>query len=347
MATKSEDSEKFVKSFADSRKSLFKLSDAAVINLIALMKDFREDSLERLRFDRPSDPRDPFNVRILPDLEASLNNSLDALKQRSGQEIEEKLALGFDLGQGTTARALVAANIPSAFPQIAPSVLATLSRDSVNVYSEMFDELGTAITNQVNRSVAGLQSSSQAMSKINRLLRTSPEVRAGMRRRVKFAFQAEEIVRTEMGRVFSSAQQAASEQLADSIPGLKKRWLPVGDAHVRRGHREAGDIYAPGGEIGPIPIKQKFKILDYSRIGSSKFMTLGGKSSPKGFTGGLTVIGVKTFQRRGKLIVDKMLFPRDPSASAGNVVQCRCVTIDVIPDLEKTLDKSLGIIQQS
>jgi len=343
----SEGSEKFVKSFADSRKSLFSLSDQAVINLMSLMKDFREDSLERLRFDRPSDPRAPFNVRILPDLERSLNSSLNTLKQRSNQEFSDKLDLGFDLGQGVTARAMVAANVPVAFPQIAPSVLAGLSRDAVNVYSEMFDDLGIAITNQVNRSVAGLQSSSQAMRRINRLLRTSPEVRAGQRKRVKFAFQAEEIVRTEMGRVFSSAQQSASEQLADSIPGLKKRWIPVGDGRVRRGHGEAGSIYAPGGEIGPIPIKQKFRITDYSRTGSTNFMTLGGSASPKGFTGGLSVIKVETYQRRGRLIVDKMLFPRDPSASAGNVIQCRCVTMDVIPNLEKTLDKSIGIIQQS
>lgn len=345
--TNSEDSNKFVQSFADSRKSLFNLSDQAVLNLIDLMKDFREDALERLRFDRPSDPRAPFDVRILPDLEASLNNSLDTLKLKSGREFDEKLGLGFDLGQGVTARAMTAANIPVAFPSIAPSVLAGLSRDATNIYSEMFDDLGDAITSQINRSVAGLQSSSQAMRRVNRLLRTSPEVRAGLRKRVKFAFQSEEIVRTEMARAFSSAQQAASEQLADSIPGLKKRWLPVGDGRVRRGHGEAGIAYAPGGEIGPIPIKQKFRIVDYSRTGTSNFMTLGGNASPKGFKGGLKVIGVPTFNRRGRIIVDKMLFPRDPSASAGNVIQCRCVAIDVIPNLEKTLDKSIGIIQQS
>jgi hypothetical protein len=343
----SEDSDKFVKSFADSRKSLSNLSDQAVVNLILLMQDFRQDALERLRFDRPSDPRAPFNVRILPDLQSSLNSSLHTLKLRTGQEVTDKLELGFDLGQGVTARAMGAANIAVASPQIAPSLLAALSRDTANIYSEMFDELGLAITNQINRSAAGLQSSSQAMKKINRLLRTSPEVRAGQRRRIKFAFQAEEIVRTEMGRAFSSAQQAASEQLADSIPGLKKRWLPVGDGRVRRGHGEAGEAYAPGGSIGPIPIKQKFRIVDYSRTGSTNFMTLGGSASPKGFTGGQVVVKVDRYQRRGRLIVDKMLFPRDPSASSGNVVQCRCVVIDVIPNLEKTLDKSIGIIQQS
>ena len=345
--SKSEDSDKFVKSFADSRKSLFNLSDQAVVNLILLMKDFREDALERLRFDRPSDPRAPFDVRILPDLQASLNNSLDTLKKRSGQEFDGKLGLGFDLGQGVTARAMGAANIAIASPQVAPSILAALSRDATNIYSEMFDDLSLAITNQINRSVAGVQSSSQAMRKINRLLRTSPEVRAGQRRRIKFAFQAEEIVRTEMGRVFSSAQQAASEQLADSIPGLKKRWLPVGDGRVRRGHGEAGAVYVPGGSIGPIPIKQKFRIVDYSRTGTTNFLTLGGSATPKVFTGGQVVVKVDRYQRRGRLIVDKMLFPRDPGASAGNVVQCRCVVIDVIPNLEKTLDKSLGIIQQS
>jgi len=345
--THSEDSNKFVQSFDDSRKSLFKLSDAAVLNIIDLMNDFRIDAIERLRFDRPSDPRAPFDVRILPELQVSLNASLDTLRKRSGQEIDEKLGLGFDLGQGVTANALTAAGISFSGPQIAPSVLATLSRDTINIYSEMFDDLGTAITTQVSRSVAGLQSSGQAMSKINRLLRTSIEVRAGLRRRVKFAFQAEAIARTEIARAFSSAQQAASEQLSDSIPGLKKRWLPVGDGRVRRGHAEAGQIYGVGGSIGPIPIKSRFKIIDYSRTGTSTFLTLGGSASPKGFTGGQVVVPVNRFVRRGVLITDRMLFPRDPIASAGNVVQCRCVVIDVVPDLESTLDKSLGVIQQS
>jgi len=345
--TSSEDSNKFSQSFADSRKQLFKLSDAAVLNVINLMKDFRVDTLDRLRADRPSDPRDPFDVRILGDLQSTVNDSLESLKTKSAQEFDEKLGSSFELGQGVTARALFAANIPTLFPQIAPTVLNTLSRNAVNIYSEMFDDLGTAITTQINRSIAGLQSSGQAMAKINRLLRTSPEVRAGLRRRVKFAFQAEEITRTEIGRAFSNAQQAASEQLSDSIPGLKKRWLPVGDGRVRRGHAEAGQIYGPGGSIGPIPIKSRFKIIDYSRTGTSNFLTLGGSASPKGFTGGQRVIPVNRFVRRGVLITDQMLFPRDPIASPGNVIQCRCVVVDVVPDLEKTLDKSLGIIQQS
>ena len=72
-------------------------------------------------------------------------------------------------------------------------------------------------------------------------------------------------------------------------------------------------------------------------------MTLGGKVRP---AAGKTVARVGTYTRRGGLITDRMLFPRDPSASAGNVIQCRCVIIDIVPELEESMDKVKGIISQ-
>ena len=109
------------------------------------------------------------------------------------------------------------------------------------------------------------------------------------------------------------------------------------------GHRNAESKYKEGGSIGPIPIKSKFVVVDHSRTGRTDFLTLGGKVQPGG---GKRVVKVGTYTRRGGLITDNMLFPRDPSASAGNVIQCRCVVIDIVPELEESMDKVKGIISQ-
>jgi len=342
----SEKSERFVRSFELSRNAFEKLSDTSVINIILLLNDFREEINELLKFGSPDDPNAPFNVRVVPGIQSSINDSLITLKVRSGKEISDRLADGFDLGSGVTFRAASAVGLPVAFPQVSPAVLTTLSRDAVNVFESLADVTAQKVANEINLSVAGLQSSSQARRKINRILKSSPEFIRGRRRRIGSAFQAEEIVRTEVGRVFSNAQQAASEQLARSLPGLRKRWLTVGGGRVRQGHRDIQRATRPGGETGPILINRKFKVTDFSRTGTTNFLTLGGRIRPKGFTGGLRVARVDRYVRRGKLITDHMLFPRDPSASAGNVIQCRCTVIDVIPELERAMDKSMGIIRK-
>jgi len=341
----SEKSEKFVRSFERSRRELQKISNDGVKNIISFLKEVREEMDERLKSDSPDDPGAPFEVRVIPAVEASLSLIIDDLKERVSKAIIDRMEDAFGFGAGVTFRAAKILGLPVALPQVAPAVAMTLARDAVTVFESLFDTIPDKITKELNLSGLGLQSSSQTRRKINRILRTSPEFIRGKRRRIGLSFQAEEITRTEIGRIYSNAQQAASEQLARSIPGLRKRWVTVRDARVRQGHRDTETLYATGGDVGPIPIKQKFKVNDFSRVGRSNFITFGGKVRPQDFQG-LRVARVKGFQRRGRVITDHMLFPRDPAASPGNVVQCRCTVIDVIPELERAMDKTLGIIRK-
>ena len=196
--------------------------------------------------------------------------------------------------------------------------------------------LGERINVQIRQAAVGLQPASGAIRNVERLLRTSEEVRRGLRRRIGFGQQAEAIVRTETMRVFSNAQQAASEQIAQTIPDLRKRWL-ISPQNTRRGHKEADDRYAPGGETGPIRIDQKFEVTEQSRTGRTEFITVG--------NGGQRVINLRApIVRRGRVITDRMLFPRDPSADVANVVNCTCTTLDVLEELEDATDRARGII---
>ena len=335
--------ERFVRSYDRARRESFRLSEEGARNVVTLSNELRAEMTARLRRASPLDSRAPFSVRIVPGISAELDETLAELERRFDDTINTQLSSSFDLGSRVTAGAFGEAGVSVAFPSISPELLTTISTRSLDVLRLLTTNLRDKITNELNNSAAGLQSASQATNKIERLLRTSRVV-AGRRRRIGFGSQAEAIVRTETQRAYSVAQQAASEQIAETIPELKKRW--VTSLRERRGHREAEGRYAPGGSIGPIPVKQRFEIFDFSRTGTTRFITIGGRASPpRGTTiAGQRVLRVPLARRRGRVIVDRMLHPRDPAASAGNVIQCSCISIEVVPDLEKAMEKSIGIL---
>jgi len=339
-----ERAERFIRSFENSRSELFKLTDAGVRNVNQIINQIRDEIRSQLRAASPFDPRAPFTTRLLPVLIETVNNSLDELRRRAGDELDEKLPDAFGIGATTTANALRSANIPISFPAVTPELVVIAATISGTLLDEIISNLGESIVNQINLSVLNLVPASRTLNNIDRLLRTSVEVRRGLRRRVGFAFQTEAIYRTEIGRVYSSAQQAASEQIEQTVTTLRKSWL-TSPRTTRRGHRDAENRYRDGGSTGPIPVRQRFEVTDFTRTGRTEFLTLGGNIRPRfGAVIGQRVVKVSKYTRRGRLITDRMLHPRDASASAGNVIQCTCVSLDVVPEFEEAADKALGRI---
>jgi len=327
----------FLRQFRRGRENLDKLTDAGVRDVERLVREFREEIKDRLRSILPSDPKAPFLIRQLPAIANEIDSAVQELAQRANARINENLASAFDAGGKVSFDSIKAAGVAVAVPSISPEILATLSSVKDNVILGLAERMGDRINSQIRQTAVGLQPASQAIRNIERLLRTSDQVRPGLRRRIGFGIQAETIVRTETMRVFSNAQQSASEQIATTIPDLRKRWL-TSPRNTRRGHKEAEDRYAPGGQIGPIKISETFRVSEFSRIGNTKFITV--------TKGGSRVIMLDTRQPRrgGRIITDRMLFPRDPGASPANVINCTCTVIDVLPDLEDATDRAKGII---
>ncbi len=248
----------------------------------------------------------------------------------------------FELGEGATSGAFRAAGISVATPTVSPEVLSSLTGTFEDVLSEMVDGLGRQLSRETRLAAAGLRTPSQTMRRVTDLLRTSAEVRKGVRRRIGFAFQAEEIARTEIGRVFSNAQQAASEAIEARVPTLRKRWA-TSPLNTRRGHREVAESSAEK----PLRVRERFRVRDYSRTGSTRFVTFGDRAQPRhGVVPGLRVARVDQYVRRGRVIEDRMLFPRDPAGSPGNVVNCTCTVIEVVPDLEKAGRAVSGVLAE-
>ncbi len=116
----------------------------------------------------------------------------------------------------------------------------------------------------------------------------------------KAQYQAERIIRTELGRTFNTATFERLVALSRDFPFLRKGWRATKDSRVRMGHREAGINYARGQGI---KIDTRFSVAVYDeRPGKT----------PK-------LLGVAT-----------LLYPVDPGAkpegrlAAGATIMCRC-----------------------
>ena len=80
------------------------------------------------------------------------------------------------------------------------------------------------INDQLGRTMMGLQSPWEAANQVSGLISEG-----GMKR-------ANTIVRTELGRAYSTATQARQEQAAEVVPQMQKQWRRSGKLHSRHGH---------------------------------------------------------------------------------------------------------------
>ena len=323
---------RFARAFTDSRSQLQQMTRQGINNVEAALRELRGEIQSRLQF-FTGVVDDPFLIAIVPEIEREIRTAINEFTQGASAEIAERMETAFDLGGSVSATAMMNVGVPITFPTISPTLLSSLSAASADRIAELSTRLGDRIIREIRLSAAGLQPASLSIRRVTDLLRSS-ELRRGVRKRIGFGFQAEAIVRTELGRVYSNAQQAASEQIADTIPDLRKRWVTT--LNERRGHRAVEERYKEGGEIGPIPIKQRFRVTDFSRSDFNRdgFWTRGGRAY-KG----------NRFARRGRPRTDLMLFPRDPSASAGNTVFCTCVIFEILPEIDRATQRALGVVQ--
>ncbi len=320
-------SERFARQYAAAVRDLNRLSAAGARRIESLLRDLREDIVAQLTAATVSSAA-PIELAALEDLAARVRESMTFLTREATAETTARLAEAFELGGGVTAGALSAATrVTFVSPFASPELLAALSGATGDIFDALSTQLGDRIIREIRRSALGLEPASAAIPRIADILRP---VRG--RRRIGVGFQAEAIVRTEVGRAYSVAQQASSEAIAETIPGLKKRWVTT--LGKRRGHRDAERRYAEGGETGPIPVSARFEVTEFSRTGRTTFFT----------KRGIVVPAPDGISRIGRPITDRMSHPRDPSASAANVVQCTCIVMEVIPDLEQAGEMAAGMI---
>lgn len=320
----------FVSTYRRAARDVTRLSEEGARALVGRINEARRDISDRLRDLRVAGPSVPFELRLAAQIEAEVQTALAALIQGGSDDIAAILAQSFAGGAAVIPEALAASGLGvSAGAGISPSLLTTLQAANVDLLTEVFDGLASKIGRTVRSSIIGLDASSATIGKVAELLRTSREVRVGLRRRIGIGFQAEAITRVEVGRAFSAAQHAASVNAGEVIPGLRKRW--ISRARIRGTHVA---VEAETRE-NPIPVTQRFRVRDLSRTGASQFFT--GRTN----AGAQFVFRKESFPRRGIPRVDRMLFPRDPAAGPGNVINCSCMVIEIPPGLEDSIEEEV------
>lgn len=330
--------EQFLRSFQRAQGDLSKITSAGILQAERAVRELRNELIARIA-SLTGSLDDPFTISLAPAALREIQGAVDQFSRITGQNLQASMAGAFDLGSAVSANALNGIGIPIPFAPVTPELLVSLGAEAGGIISEASADLIARISRELRLSAAGLEPTSAAIARIQNILQISREVRRGLRRRTKFAFQAESIVRTEVGRIYSTAQQAATERIATIIPDLRKRWITT--LRKRRGHLAAEERYAPDGEIGPILIRERFEVTefsrsDFNRSGFWTFQTRGGAQR---------VIKGNPGSRRGRPVTDRMLHPRDASASAGNVTNCSCLIFETLEEIERATDRALGILQ--
>lgn len=152
-------------------------------------------------------------------------------------------------------------------PRIDPRALSALKVSLTHLIGDVSTSVINRVNTQLAQVVIGTQPASSAIGEVQRLLGSARG-------------RAKTIVYTELGRIYSAANQASMSDAAERLPGLRKRWIKSGKRHPRPDH------VAAHGQLQPI--NQPFVI-----------------------TG------------------EKLMFPRDPNASAAQTINCGCLSIPV------------------
>jgi len=170
-----------------------------------------------------------------------LKSLVDTEVKRINKLLDE-LATGnqsaaWELGQEMVKNSFKKIKIDIPFKMIPEKLLLALKADTHQLIQDITDEMRDRIRVALNQAAIGGVSPAESAGVIKGVLGIGEE--AGV------AGRAEKIVRTELGRTFSVAEQATMDQAGEALPGLKKEWQTAADERVRADHIAANGQVVP------------------------------------------------------------------------------------------------------
>jgi len=223
------------------------------------------ERIDALMAGQPSD----WQQWYLPQLRKSVEHVLGEFGADAGQVMHDGAAASWDKGIELVDAPLATGGIQ--LDGMAPRLDRGQLLAMQHFLTSKMRDVSAAVANRVNQElglvVTGISTPSQAATSIQGILGGAARKRALT------------IVRTELGRAFSTATQGRMEQAKKvGVAGLKKQWRRSGKIHSRRTHDLAD------GQIREV---------------DEPFMVGG----------------------------EKIMYPRDPKASAKNTVNCGCTQL--------------------
>lgn len=226
------------------------------------------DDVARILAAQPSD----YQRWYLPQLQQQINAALARYGDEAAQQAGADQRSTWSAGAQLTDKVLQAAEIRLALPVIDDAQLQAMTSFLTTKIKGITLEAANAINTQLGLVIIGSQTPWDAIKAVQVQLEEKTTSRARM------------IVNTELGRAYSTANQARQTQAAQHVPGLSKKWLKSGKVHPRINH---------------VAIDGQIRLVD----------------EPFDLNGGSL----------------QMMYPHDPAAPAGEVINCGCVAVPVVP----------------
>lgn len=231
-----------------------RLDDTAERAMLAVLDESRRSilaSLAALESDSPS-------AAMYRAALAGVNTATANLADTMGRTIEDYQRQGFELGVRLALDPLETAGFRTLTNVVTTNQLQVLAGFSTDLVRGVADDVRRRATLEVTAVTVGAKTPAQAAAAIGSRINRGVFSTVGHRARA--------IVVTEVGRAQALATQAAQAQLAERVPGVRKRWINSHLPGSRETHLEAEARYAPDGEIGPIPIDAEFEVAGFRAL---------------------------------------------------------------------------------
>jgi len=193
----------------------------------------------------------------LPRYIAMVDELISDFRDRLSAEVAERQADTWLRGIRAAEEPLEAIGAPRfVLPDLSPRQLVLAQSYSADLIRGITDDARSRINTILRRAILAEEPRMKTFAEIREILSTRKKMIRGKRRRHDVAYKAELVTRTEVNRAYSLGHHGRQEQIAEKIPGIKKKWCAVLDGRTREGHRTAHSHY----NAHPIPMKWKFKV---------------------------------------------------------------------------------------
>lgn len=235
-----------------------RLSEETLRGMLQDLGEYRDQAIEALRSATAGGVA--FDVFAAEQVIGAVDFATEELRGKLEQRVTSATAASWTLGGSSVDKALIAGGIEAGIALLPVETLLTLQAFSLDLVDDLVDDVRRRVRRTVRQGAIGLLTPTEVIEQLRGIVPARRDLRGRLR---SASARAEAIARTELGRIFSSANQSRFMQASERIPGLRKWWLTRGDDRVRPSHRTAGERF---GQDNPIPVDQPFD------VGGSKLM---------------------------------------------------------------------------
>lgn len=171
-----------------------------------------------------------FEAWYLPQLQQTVRQALSEVGIQAAARLSERAGESWQAGLDLVGKPIAAGGIDIAalLPEVDTAQLMAMR----NFMTDRMKDVGAKLADKINTELGlvaiGAQNQGAAVANIASLLEKGGRSRAIT------------IIRTELGRTYSTASHLRKQQAAEYLPGLKKQWRRSGKVHSRF-HHDAAD----------------------------------------------------------------------------------------------------------